>query len=119
MQELDILLGLQKHQLVAQTYDGATALSGSRGGVQTRIKKIYTDAHFAHSYAHQLNLILEKMASQKTSVRFFFNSIFGIRRVFLTLFKERLLWRRSLEEIHHHLTRDGISKVALRLLFLS
>lgn len=47
-------------------------MSGATGGVQAKIKAHYPSAHFIHCYAHQLNLILERAASQNQSVRVFF-----------------------------------------------
>jgi hypothetical protein len=55
-------------KLIAQTYDGTTVTSGEKGGVQTMIKETYQKAHFIHCYAHQLNLILEKAASQNPEI---------------------------------------------------
>lgn len=69
--ELAKLIGDCPHKLIAQTYDGAAALSGVHSGVQTRIKEFYPNAHFLHCYAHQLNLILQKATSQNTSARIF------------------------------------------------
>ena len=63
------------NKLIAQTYDGAAALSGINNGVQARIKKVYSNAH-------QQNLILEKAASQNKSIRVFFNNLSGIPAFF-------------------------------------
>src|SRR6201990_1711383 len=78
LRELQILIGESPHKLIAQTYDGAAALSGVNKGVQSRIKEAYSNAHFVHCYAHQLNLLLEQATSQNTNVRVFFNSLSGI-----------------------------------------
>ena len=53
-------MGHDSDKLIAQTYDGAAALSGIRNGVQALIKAVYPKAHFIHCYAHELNLILPK-----------------------------------------------------------
>jgi hypothetical protein len=37
--------------------------------VQTVIKETYKNAHFIHCYAHELNLIMEKAASQNPEAR--------------------------------------------------
>ena len=52
LDQLILLIGDCSDKLVAQTYDGAANLSGSRSGVQTRIKDHYPYAHFFHCYAH-------------------------------------------------------------------
>ena len=67
---------------MAQTYDGAANLSGSRSGVQTRIKDHYPYAHFIHCYAHKLNLILQKAHSQNKNVQIFFYNLSGIPTFF-------------------------------------
>ena len=82
LKELKPLIGDCPEKLIAQTYDGAAALSGIHTGVQTRIKEVYKNAHFIHCYAHQLNLILEKAASQNPSVKIFFSSLSGIPAFF-------------------------------------
>jgi hypothetical protein len=56
-------------KLIAQAYEGTAVMSGKKGGVQTVIKEIYKNAHFIHCCAHQLNLIMEKAASQNPEVR--------------------------------------------------
>ena len=68
LKELEPLIGDCKGKLIAQTYDGASALSGIHKGVQTRIKEVYKNAHYIHCYAHQLNLILEQATSQNSKV---------------------------------------------------
>ncbi|XP_045595761.2 zinc finger MYM-type protein 1-like [Procambarus clarkii] len=78
LKELQILIGDYPHKLIAQTYDGAAVVIGANKGVQTIVKEVYTNAHFIHCYAHQLNLIVEQAALQNTDVRVFFNSVSGI-----------------------------------------
>ncbi|XP_042226471.1 zinc finger MYM-type protein 1-like [Homarus americanus] len=96
--ELQTLIGDCPHKLIAQTYDGAAALSGVNKGVQTRIKEVYINAHFIHCYAHQLNLILGKATSQNTNVRVFFNSLSGIP-VFFSKSPQRMA---ALENVAGH-----------------
>jgi hypothetical protein len=50
-------------------------MSGEKSGVQTMIKETQKNAHFIHCYAHQLNLIMEKAASQNPEVHIFFSSL--------------------------------------------
>lgn len=65
----------QPNKIIAQTYDGASVMSGRSGGVQAKIKAVYPNAHYIHCYAHQLNLIMEKAASQNHGARVFFCSL--------------------------------------------
>lgn len=64
-----------KEKLISQSYDGSNVMSGSNAGVQTLIQQDYPYAYFIHCYAHQLNLIMAKAASQNTQVRVFFANI--------------------------------------------
>ena len=80
--ELHPLIGEDPQKLVAQTYDGAAVLSGVNRGVQARIKEVYNNVYFVHCYAHQLNLILQRAASQNRNVRIFFASLVGIPTFF-------------------------------------
>lgn len=67
-----------KSKLIAQTYDGATVMSGSSNGVQALVKKTYPYAAYIHCYAHQLNLVMLNAASANTKVRIFFANLQGI-----------------------------------------
>ena len=67
-QQLDELIKDNPGKLIAQTYDGAAALSGAKSGVQCRVKEKFPNAHFLHCYAHQLN-------SFNRNVRIFFNNL--------------------------------------------
>lgn len=60
-----------KEKLVSQTYDGASVMSGERGGVQALIKKVCPEALFIHCYAHQLNLVLLYGASHIKDIKLF------------------------------------------------
>ena len=82
LNELEPLIGDCPEKLIAQTYDGAAALSGIHTGVQTRVREVYKNAHFIHCYAHQLNLILEKAASQNPNVKIFFSNLASIPAFF-------------------------------------
>ncbi|XP_049892032.1 zinc finger MYM-type protein 1-like [Epinephelus moara] len=50
--------GLNDLLCVAQAYDGASVMSGSISGVQTRFKEKHPEAVYIHCYAHKLNLVL-------------------------------------------------------------
>lgn len=76
--ELEKHLKDNKNKLIAQTYDGASVMSGSSNGVQAIIKKTYEHAAYVHCYAHQLNLVMLNSASANKNVRIFFANIQGI-----------------------------------------
>jgi len=50
--------GLNDLLCVAQAYDGASVMSGSISGVQTRFQEKHPEAVYIHCYAHKLNLVL-------------------------------------------------------------
>lgn len=50
-------------------------MSGRSGEVQAKIKAVYPNTHYIHCYTHQLNLIMEKAASQNHGTRVFFCSL--------------------------------------------
>lgn len=58
-------------KLVSQTYDGASVMSGCRGGVQTIIRQTCPRAIFIHCYAHQLNLVLLHCSKRIQDVKLF------------------------------------------------
>lgn len=66
--ELEKHLKDNKNKLIAQTYDGASVMSGSSNGVQAIIKKTYEHAAYVHCYAHQLNLVMLNSASANKNV---------------------------------------------------
>ena len=56
--------GVTFSKLVAQTYDGASNMSGCYNGLQSIIKdKIRSHVVYVHCYAHTLNLVLSDSAS--------------------------------------------------------
>ncbi|CAH2321052.1 Hypothetical predicted protein [Pelobates cultripes] len=61
-----------KKRLIAQSYDGISMRHGESGGLQTKVKDIYPNAHYVHCYAHQLEFIIQQVASKITPVRVFF-----------------------------------------------
>lgn len=77
LKQLHILLDApsDKFKLIAQSYDGASVMSGQNNGVQAIIKKTYPNAHFVHCYAHQFNLIMEQAAQCNKKVKIFFANL--------------------------------------------
>ncbi|XP_078533623.1 zinc finger MYM-type protein 1-like [Lissotriton helveticus] len=72
----------QRKKLIAQSYDGASVMSGSHGGVQKRIRDVYPYAHYVHCHAHQLNLIMQQAVSKIRETRIFFKDIGGMAAFF-------------------------------------
>lgn len=44
--------------IIAQSYDGASVISGKLNGVQAKIKEIHPCAIYTHCMAHRLNLVV-------------------------------------------------------------
>lgn len=59
------------NEIITQTYDGASVMSGAKNDVQSLIKKIYPNVLFIHCYAHQLNMVLLYGAKTIKSVKLF------------------------------------------------
>ena len=74
-------------KLIAQAYDGS--MRGSINGVQVQMKKFFPHAHYIHCYAHQLNLIIKKMASCNRRLKLFFFSSLNEIVVFFTISPKR------------------------------
>ena len=64
-----------KDELIMQTYDGASVMSGHINGVQAIVRQEYPFAHFVHCAAHRLNLVLCQSASSISSVKLFFINV--------------------------------------------
>lgn len=77
-----ILPNGQKNKVIAQTYDGATVMRGSNGGVQRKIIDVYKNAHYVHCYAHQLNLIIQQATSHIPRIGTFFSDLGGFSAFF-------------------------------------
>ncbi|XP_078522463.1 zinc finger MYM-type protein 1-like [Lissotriton helveticus] len=71
-----------KKKVIAQSYDGASVMSGSSGGVQKKVRDVYPNAHYVHCYAHQLNLIMEQAVSRISKVKHFFAIVGGLPAFF-------------------------------------
>ena len=71
-------------KLISQAYDGTAVMRDSINGVQVQIKKFFPLTHYVHCYAHQLNLIIKKMASCNKRLKLYFSSLNGIG-VFFTI----------------------------------
>jgi len=54
-------ISMNSLHIVAQSYDGASVMSGCLGGVQAKIKEKYPNAIYTHCMAHRLNLVVVDM----------------------------------------------------------
>lgn len=62
-------VGLSLNNCVAQSYDGASVMSGVNKGVQAKIREESDNAcPYVHCHAHRLNLVLVDVARQVDSV---------------------------------------------------
>lgn len=52
---------LQNIPIIAQSYDGASVMSGKKSGVQTKLKEYYPNAIYIHCMAHRINLVVIDM----------------------------------------------------------
>lgn len=64
-----------KTKLVAQSYDGASVMSGARNGVQQKVKEFCPQVIYIWCNAHILNLVLSKSCSKIGEVSSFFSAL--------------------------------------------
>jgi Domain of unknown function (DUF4371)/hAT family C-terminal dimerisation region len=64
--------GFDLDKLVAQTYDGAAAMSGQHRGVQAIVREKAPHAHYNHCRSHSSNLVVVKSAQSTPFGRNFF-----------------------------------------------
>ncbi|KRT79045.1 hypothetical protein AMK59_8166, partial [Oryctes borbonicus] len=82
-QELEILeINKKPEKLIGLSFDAASTMSGRLGGLQKKIKEHYPIANFIHCYAHELNMIVQKAASQDKNVKVFFASLHAFSTFF-------------------------------------
>ena len=85
---LDILKPFNPEaKLVAQTYDGASTMSGHSSGVQARIREVIQRAIFVHCMAHVLNLALQDATKGMSKCVIFFATLTGINSFFSVSYK--------------------------------
>ncbi|KAJ8884070.1 hypothetical protein PR048_015927 [Dryococelus australis] len=80
IREVRPLIGDNTEKVIAQSFDGAAVM----------IREVFSNARFTHCYAHQLNLIVSKCASQNKAARVFFSCLEGISTFFFSNSSKRL-----------------------------
>jgi len=66
-------ISIQNNNIVAQSYDGASVMSGSMNGVQAKIKEQHPAAVYTHCMAHRLNLVVVDTCQSIKSAQAAFN----------------------------------------------
>ncbi|XP_060851596.1 zinc finger MYM-type protein 1-like [Rhopalosiphum padi] len=61
--------------IFAQSYDGASVMSGKRNGVQSKLLERYPCAIYTHCMAHRINLVVVDMCKNVEYAKSFFNSL--------------------------------------------
>ena len=69
-------------KLIAQSYDGAAALSGCKNGAQKLVSDAIPQALYIHCYAHQLNLGVRNALSYFPATKIFFSDVLGLLAYF-------------------------------------
>ncbi|KAI4795202.1 hypothetical protein KUCAC02_031568 [Chaenocephalus aceratus] len=77
----------QQGKLIDQAYGGAAVMRGAKGGVQRKVKDVYSSAHYIHCSAHQLNLIMQQATSHIPRIRTFLSDLGGFAAFFSRSFK--------------------------------
>lgn len=78
LKELEQMLPNCPEKLIAQSYDGSAMMSH----VHLRIREVYPNAVYIHSYAHHLHLVMKKVASRNRKARLFFSNLHGFPAFF-------------------------------------
>lgn len=75
-------LKVKSNLICLQTYDGASVMSGERGGVRACVKEQCPRALFIHCYAHQLNLVLLRGSKTIRAVKRFVSELTSFHSFF-------------------------------------
>jgi len=98
---LDLLksLNINTDYMLSQCYDGASVMSGTKGGVQALMqKKLNRTIPYVHCYNHQLHLVIVKAVSEVTEIGQFFDQCRLIHKVFNT-FKINSLYTKAIIQL--------------------
>ena len=66
-------LELDPDKYVGFGFDGASVMSGNRGGVQAILRRTYTRATYVRCHSHRLNFLLQQVATKDEDVKVFFS----------------------------------------------
>lgn len=75
-------VGLDGIPIIAQCYDGASVMSGERGGLQAKMKETHTHAVYIHCLAHKLNLVVVDACADIPSSSSFFGALEALHEYF-------------------------------------
>lgn len=64
--------GLGSIPIIAQSYDGASVMSGRENGVQQKIRQLHPSAVYVHCMAHRMNLVLVESCKVTRHAQAFF-----------------------------------------------
>ncbi|KAG5870890.1 hypothetical protein JTB14_006728 [Gonioctena quinquepunctata] len=91
-------LGLDMSNLVSQSYDGASNMSGEYNGLQTQFKIDSPDVVFTHCHAHVLNLLIQDITNCCVASQDLF-SLLNTTSVFMARsFRRANLWKDLLKK---------------------
>ncbi|XP_034033315.1 zinc finger MYM-type protein 1-like [Thalassophryne amazonica] len=76
-------LGLDPSLCVGFSFDGASVMSGHKGGVQVILKETFPHAVYVHCNSHRLNLVLSAVTKASGHVSTFFETV-NILHAFMT-----------------------------------
>ncbi|KAI6661790.1 hypothetical protein LOD99_9857 [Oopsacas minuta] len=68
--------GLDSKRLLSQCYDGASVMSGRKGGVQTLIQEeLHRKVPYVHCFNHRLHLVIMKLISEVPELKIFLTNV--------------------------------------------
>ncbi|KAL4131560.1 hypothetical protein QTP88_008853 [Uroleucon formosanum] len=71
----NLSININTLNIVAQSYDGASVMSGHLGGIRSKIKQQFPCAIYTHCMAHRLNLIVVDMCKGIKRAQSIFNTL--------------------------------------------
>ena len=93
------LQGVTFEKLVAQTYDGASNMSGCYNGLQALVKRnVGNHVAYVHCYAHVLNLVLSDAAGVAINVISLFGDLEKIYNLFSKSHRVHSLFENTLKD---------------------
>ena len=70
--------GLEMENVVGESFDGASNMSGVHSGLQPEIRKVSPESVYIHCYAHVLDLVMKRVTTDLNEPRQLFGLISSV-----------------------------------------
>ena len=114
--------GLKMSDVIGDSFDGASNMSGVHGGLQAEIQKASPESIYIHCYAHALNLVMTRVTSDSNEARNLFGLISSVANFFSQSHKRMDVWTEVNKDAQRRLQKIGETRwwskdVALKNIF--